>query len=72
MMRDELNDEQTVKKAIKEILHNGMIFVPCKSCGETWFVPGNAIGSAFICNKCIIQKQQEEYRNDKRRNICGR
>lgn len=32
---------QSVKETIKGILRDGMIFVPCKSCGETWFVSAN-------------------------------
>lgn len=59
----ESNDEQVVKKAIKETLHIGMIFVPCKSCGETWFVPSdhlNALEKSFIYVKCLIQKQRGE------------
>lgn len=61
MMHDELNDEQIVKEAIKEVLHDGMIFIPCVSCGETWFIPSdhlNALEKSFICVKCLIQKQR--------------
>ena len=51
-----------VKKAIKEVLHEGMRLVSCKSCGETWFVPGNLkniINNDFICVGCQIKKQRE-------------
>lgn len=57
-----LNDEQTVKKAIKEALYEGMHLVSCKSCGETWFVPGNfkdIMNNDFICVRCQIKKQRE-------------
>ena len=50
---------QSVKEAIKEILCDGMIFIPCKSCGETWFVPANFKNisvASFICNKCLTTR----------------
>lgn len=62
MIHDESNDEQIVKTAVKEAIHEGMCLVSCKSCGETWFVPGNLkdiMNNDAICFRCQIKNQRE-------------
>lgn len=57
-----MNNDKWIKEQIKEALHEGMCFVSCKSCGETWFVPGNLkdiMNNDFICIRCQIKKQRE-------------
>lgn len=55
-------NESLVKEQIKEVLHKGMHLVSCKSCGETWFVPGkhkDSMSNDFICVRCQIKRQRE-------------